>query len=270
MPNIDPNSNLSFSYSKNKSRTAYHICQGWELLKRAMIKVDWSPIVYFGNYRDGDNFAFSDFMGLDFDNTQPIAEIAEIFRDSAFIIGTTRNHMREKDGVIGERFRLVVPWERRITDRDEYLASIAAYIKKYSSDTQCCDAARLFYPCREIVHSQNPDPDLELATITQPVPRPEYVPRICSVSSKRMLNNKTLRLMQSGILFPGMQRDDSIYRASLDMFSCGYDLDEVVDKMRRININRKEPNGREFDSDKPVRSAWKKFTHRRIDGTDGR
>lgn len=264
-PEINPLSNLSFSYSKNKSLTDYRICQGWELLKRAMFRVEWSPIVYFDNYRDSANFAFSDFMGLDFDGGHSIAEIIEIFRDSAYIIGTTRNHMKEKKGIICERFRLVVPWERRITDRNEYLNSIAYYIKKYLADRQCKDAARLFYPCVDFVAGQEFAQGLELATVTLVKPKPPYVPRICAITNKRLLNNKTLRLTRSGILFPGMQRDDSIYRASLDMFSSGYEFEEVVLKMRNINIDRSEPNGREFNSDKPVASAWKKYASRTID-----
>ncbi len=252
---IDSKSNLSFSYSKDNSPTDYRLCYGWELLKRAMVKVSWSPIVYFDGYRSADNFAFSDFMALDFDGGLSIAEVAEIFRDSAFLIGTTKSHLLDKGGVIAERFRLVVPWERRITSRAEYLASIAAYIKKYLADTQCKDAARLFYKCREIIHFQDPEPGLELATVTPPEPKREYEPRINQHTGERMLSSNIINFLTRGLAF-GEGRNISVFITALELFASGQSEHEIIDLIKGAPFERKGFSDREIES--TVRSAIKR------------
>ena len=254
-PEINPQSNLSFSFSRNQSKTQYEPCYGWDLLKRAIVKVAWSPIVFFEAKRSTENFAFSDFLALDFDDGATMQEIAENFRDSTFLIGTTKNHMCDKSGVIAERFRLVVPWERRITNRDEYVASVSYYIKKYSSDEQCKDAARLFFPCREITYFQDFSPDLESANVTSaPEPPKHYEPKYDAITGNRIMPRNVFMFLTVGDFFGG-GRNISCFITAKELRDGGLKQSEAIAVINKSPFDRTGFPDREIET--AVRSAYK-------------
>lgn len=112
----------------------------------------WSGIVWKDGRRKASNFLFSDVCVLDFDDGQmTLREAQKVFCDQIHILGTTRSHQKEKQGIISDRFRVVIPWERRITDSKEYRYNMEKVVRDYPADSQCVDAARLYFPCKEIV-----------------------------------------------------------------------------------------------------------------------
>ncbi len=110
----------------------------------------WSPIVWSDGRRCSANFLFSDYCGLDFDDTLTLDDAIGVFKDFRCIIATTENHRKVKNGCYADRFRVVIPWERRITDRAEYVHNMTAAIKEYGADQACKDAGRLFKPSVEV------------------------------------------------------------------------------------------------------------------------
>lgn len=110
----------------------------------------WSPIVWGDGKRCSAGFLFSDYCGLDFDDTLSIDEAIGIFKDYRAIIATTENHRKVKNGVYADRFRVIVPWERRITCRDEYVHNMTLAIKEFGADQACKDAGRLFKPSVQV------------------------------------------------------------------------------------------------------------------------
>lgn len=117
----------------------------------------WGPLVWKDGVCLGDNFVVSHLMALDFDEANyTLASALRDWGDTVHIIGTTKSHQREKisgDGVKPpkDRFRVIVPWERPITSRAEYEYNVGRLISEYDADETCKDAARFFWPCREIV-----------------------------------------------------------------------------------------------------------------------
>ncbi len=117
----------------------------------------YSPIIYKNNYRLGDNFLYSDLCILDVDNDETsiysLEDCIRDFGDLTIMIGSTRSHMLEKHGVIAPRFRILIPWEHRITCPFSYKKSIEyAQGLCEGSDKSTKDLARMFYPCREILY----------------------------------------------------------------------------------------------------------------------
>lgn len=110
----------------------------------------WSPIVWDGGLRRSSNFLFSDYCGLDFDDSVSLDEAISIFKDYRCIIATTENHRKQKNGVYADRFRVVIPWERRIVCSNEYRHSMSLAIERYSADGACKDAGRLFKPSVDV------------------------------------------------------------------------------------------------------------------------
>jgi hypothetical protein len=117
----------------------------------------WSPITWRGSRRS-ENFQSSDYCALDFDDSLPIYEAMDIFKDYKCIIATTQNHQKEKHGLVADRFRVIIPWERRIDDANEYIFNMQSLIKEYGADAACKDAGRLFKPSLAVVWTNDNEP----------------------------------------------------------------------------------------------------------------
>jgi hypothetical protein len=125
-----------------------------EYLERAITKHCWSPILLRGGNRLEKNFLGSYICALDFDAPYtPLACAIEEFKDFSHIIATTKSHQKPKNGVVCDRYRVVLWWERLITDLAEYKYNLAKQIDNYYSDKACSDGARFFFPCVDIISS---------------------------------------------------------------------------------------------------------------------
>jgi len=258
---IDPKSNLSFSFHRERSfigdrySRGWERCHGWDLIARAVLWGAWSPCIWEKGTRSKANFIYSDFLGLDVDNGLPIAEAVEMFRDTVHLIGTTRNHQREKKGVVADRYRIIIPWERRITCRREFESSLAAIGKKIDADSSGYDAARIFWPCTSIVSKIDPGSDWELATVTAPEPKREYEPRINQHTGERMLSSNIINFLTRGLAF-GEGRNISVFITALELFASGQSEHEIIDLIKGAPFERKGFSDREIET--TVRSAIKR------------
>jgi hypothetical protein len=306
MPNIDPNSNLSFSYNRKTGpydiTRGYKVSNGFSKLLCDILTHNWSPCIWSPQktptvattkrpldsvdaklgYRGNENFLYADFLALDFDDPGiTMAEMAQEYRDHAFIIAPTQSNMilkmnaRLKRDIICERFRFVAPLERRIVCPDEYRATVEYYQKKHSTDDSTTDPGRYFKPSISIYAFNLPDVDdspigdWETVSVIAAKKKKEYKGVHSTFGNKKLIPKKeTNDLIQNGRLFPGLARNSSIFEASCDLFRCGRDFDDVIYTMRIINIDRSDTNGKEFNSDEPVKSAWSTVTAGSSRGSD--
>ncbi len=106
----------------------------------------WSPIIWNNFERKQKNFKSSRLIALDIDSGCSIEHAKFLFKDYEFLILTTKSHLKEKNGEINERFRIILVLEKNIESLDEFF-SLMIYLKnKYNFiDKQCLDAARLFF-----------------------------------------------------------------------------------------------------------------------------
>jgi hypothetical protein len=119
----------------------------------------WSPTIFKDNYRAGKNFLFVDVIGFDFDDCGYTIEQAKSdFQGFKMVIGTTKSHMREKNGKPpGERFRVILPLAQRVADPLDYVATLRSYAKAidHQADESCFERARQFFPCAALAHAQD-------------------------------------------------------------------------------------------------------------------
>jgi hypothetical protein len=106
----------------------------------------WSPIIYKGGYRKTENFLFSDWCILDFDKDLRLEDAMAMFGHYVHIIAPTRRH--DPQGT--HRFRLCIPWEKRIENVDVFKSNMKALINKYKSDQKAKDGGRGYFPSRTI------------------------------------------------------------------------------------------------------------------------
>ncbi len=111
------------------------------------MKGRYSPFIYAGNYRSGDNYIpnMSNCIILDFDDGLTIAEFEER-ADFAYAIGTTKSHKKEKNGHVCERFRVIIPTETAISLNSIDLSAMMTEVFRIfpEADTACKDTARAY------------------------------------------------------------------------------------------------------------------------------
>lgn len=153
------NAMIHISVKKVKHFDADKMAAGWRRvalksfsqIAAVVTEAAWCPAVYRDNYRKGSNFERAGLIVLDFDggyrlDTALAAISAARWRH---VVGTTKSH-----GVDGmDRFRVILqPAGELPTDFEHYKAVMAAIQARWpGADTACKDAARFYWPCREIV-----------------------------------------------------------------------------------------------------------------------
>lgn len=115
----------------------------------------WSPCTFEDGYRAKRFFQTADVVALDFDGGTTLSDAVIQARRSGYIfaIATTKSHKKEKvtkSGVVVppmDRFRLIIPTARQITNMDEYEWVMSCAIRTFrGADDACKDAARFFFP----------------------------------------------------------------------------------------------------------------------------
>lgn len=97
------------------------------------------------------NFLVSDWLGLDFDENMSLAKALSLFKDYSHIIGTTKSHQKLKNDVICDRFRVFLKFEKSCFKKDDFKETVKWWIYHHGADEKCKDAARFFWPCKDII-----------------------------------------------------------------------------------------------------------------------
>lgn len=189
-------------------------------------KYAWSPIIWRDGYRHSQNFVESYWVGLDFDCAElSLEQAVNDFCDCVHVIGTTRNHRVLKDGVCGDRFRVVLRWDAPIKDRALYKYNVKKLIRRYDADKACSDLARHFFPCREIISVNNDGYFLEVEQIPE-----DYEER---------LRIKNAGLRRAGILSPWAAvlltstwedgtKNTNCFRLGCEFARCGVSYEDAI------------------------------------------
>ena len=128
--------------------------KNFEDFAQKMIKnqYKYSATIFSRNYRKRDNFEFAQFIVLDVDS--PDMSMSTVIRNieynglSAGII-TSKSHLKEKSGIICDRYHIFVMLNDIPEKPEEYIATakkLSKLICGGKDDIKCHDAARFFYP----------------------------------------------------------------------------------------------------------------------------
>lgn len=144
----------------NKIKSEYEGSKAEELAT-LITKEAWSPFQFQNPHPDDPaykhrstvSFCAANVFAVDVDDGLPIDEAHKKLVDLglACIIGTSKNHQKEKNGITCDRYRIVFFLSETI-----YLAPQVKQLffkvdeMGFGIDAACKDAARFYYPCREI------------------------------------------------------------------------------------------------------------------------
>ncbi len=206
-------------------------------IRSILLQRQWSPIIWRNGERKSIHFIMARFLGLDFENEDvPITRIHEQFKDHWHILGTTRNHQRPKKGVTCDRFRLLLRWERPITDVLEYKKNVADMIDLFGADRQGSDGARMFRPCTEIVSWNSKGRDMEVVNIDHAAERRRHEERIAKydrMTSRRLSYGRLPPFSERWLtlVIPQGERNDTCFVIGCELKRTGIDYEDAV---RRI------------------------------------
>jgi hypothetical protein len=190
----------------------------------------WSPIVWKDGIRKEANFISADWCVLDFDDPEmTLAQALNVFCDRVHVIGTTKSHLKEKGGIICDRFRVCLKFSETITNLREYRWNIARYLDQYPVDKACKDGARFFYPCVDIISSLD-SAEAYREDVDHKVPENFERPKDIKAAVKRLRSGIFSDVISDAILkpIPEGRRNAMCYRVSIDLTIAGYSEEDII------------------------------------------
>lgn len=200
-------------------------------------KETWSPALYKNAYRNMENAYHSDLFAIDVDRGCTLEQAKDIFKDHWHIIGTSRNHQKEKTLKSGkklpacDRFRVILLLDKPMESDIECKKTFKYLQDKYGFlDDACKDISRLFYPCTSIVSVNydilgavrdcSGDPDPNAADVGK-----VKIDRPLGTNLKGILYGESMDFFMRGAE-PGT-RHNRLFKAASDAKEQGYSIEEV-------------------------------------------
>lgn len=197
----------------------------FESLQATIINNEWSPSTFKGTRRKS-NFLQTELMVLDVDSGPTIEEAKIKFQKYKYIIAPTRNHQKEKNGTICDRYRVILFLQVPITNNNIYDATWRSIYKKFNFiDKACKDSSRFFYPSTS-VYAVNLGDTVSIVDASEP----QYDNKI--YNHKGLLPITYKYLQACGV--PEGQRNHIVFRVSCDLYRFGYSFAEVYELMSKV------------------------------------
>ncbi len=200
----------------------------------------YSFSTYKDNYRTKKNFQSMRCLGLDIDNDkngpQLSLEQAKIaFQDYKCMIATTRSHQKEKNGLVTDRFRVILFFEHDVTDANVFLRTWFHLKSMFPAmDPACKDESRYWFPSQEVVFIQKQGKFVEIPDVViEPVKEGVDLSVLdASPGDRGKLAYKTMKFFCQGAA--AGERNPALFQAAIDCREQGYDIEYVKVMVTRM------------------------------------
>jgi hypothetical protein len=219
-------------------RKGFSVVKNMSMFSELILSHCWSPIVWKDNAALTANFLSSDFLALDFDTPgeETLEQINHSLQDHKRLIATTKSHQISKNGIVCDRFRLIIPFTETITDYRTYRQTYLDALKKYPwADRSCLDGARFFFPSKTIIVV---DRESDYRWKVSP-----YVERIEveRVVKRGVIPNWCLEIINNGLILEG-SRNVTLFRVACGIFEAGFSEGDVRRFLMKMKIDFKGVN----------------------------
>ncbi len=222
-------------------------------IAKCMTKFLWAGVVWKDGHRGKDRFLYSDWCLMDMDDTYhqyPVEQAINDFADKVHIIGLTRNHRKDKDGKVCDRYRVAVPWTERITELEIYEGNMHALLDiKPALDASTVHGAQPFFRCTEIVSFAADGFHQDVLPVRWVDKReggPELAKLIAAKTLDFEMRGRLPRWVESflanGLAAPG-RRHFKTLGAAIEMVECGLSGDDIRILLARVPISRSYRRG---------------------------
>lgn len=124
----------------------------YKIMDLVKSEFNYSAGTFQDGYRKADNYLnYSDLIILDIDDGCTIKEAKSIFAPFDYILATTKSHQKDKNGIICDRFRIILKTDTPITlNKNEYTLMMTEVHEEFNFvDKSCKDASRFYYPSKD-------------------------------------------------------------------------------------------------------------------------
>ena len=185
---------------------------------------------------------------MDVDNKYPAEFYYDVERckkdleGCTVLIASTRNHLvqKPKEYHAPPRFRVLIPWESRITCPHTYEKSMRYAMEIVEgSDKAGRDSARQFFPSKEVLFSSGDGEKMPVIIATQE----EIADAIAVDQYYRQravagpIPGHIVEFLKSGKVFGG-SRNTSVYTSSLCLLQKGFTFTEILELVENAPFNR--------------------------------
>lgn len=192
-------------------------------LNNYITKYAWSPAIFDGK-RKSNNFKEIQLLTYDIDEGLSLDE-AEIVLDylrCSYIIAKTVNHQKEKNGIICDRYRIILPLEIPIINTNDYAHNWNRFAKYFKVDESCKDISRFYFGCYDSVIKENNS----IRVISSKFIRKETIQtKPIDINKKGKLSNRTLKFLDSNGEIPNWHIE--FLFSARDLRAQGYTLNEA-------------------------------------------
>jgi archaellum biogenesis ATPase FlaH len=210
------------------------LLQSLEDLKAAITSLNWSPSLFRENLRRVSHFEETSLIALDVDEGLTLEEARQVFRDWRHVLAPSRNHQKEKNGLLADRFRILLFLSRPLTRAEDYYETWQSLFELFPFiDPACKDPSRFFYPSlfidsvrehgRLVEVKEAPPPSLEV-----PFKRTEGGLE----STEGLLSRATLDFLLNGA--PRGSWHVSLFKAAMDWHEQALDEASFTEKAEKI------------------------------------
>lgn len=202
----------------------------------------WSPCQWKNGYRSKENFTKANWFALDFDTYElPLAQAVRSFSDMIHIIGTTRNHQKDKDGVTCDRFRVLIKAAEVMTDIRLFESNLRRLSRKYPIDKSCVDGARHFFRCREIISicDDGYTEDVEAIKNLVPLSSDEYGEELTNLRVDFAARGQLPAWVETFLKVGSCEnRHAKAYGVVINLVELGMPLPEILERVAKAPISR--------------------------------
>jgi hypothetical protein len=201
-----------------------------------------SPIVFkdgydrWGKFRKGYRhtscFVSANWIGLDFDEGPSLTEMTKVFCDVRHVIGTTKSHQIPKGSSPAcDRFRILLQLPLTITDYLEYREIMRYYVSEYDADQRCKDAARFFWPCKEVTSIFDDEDTIEVKKL---LPEERHYDDDSHYQGSRDIPPWIQHKLKFGVAQGA--KNDECYKIGIWLTKAGFSCSEIVDMIMKSPI----------------------------------
>jgi hypothetical protein len=219
----------------------------WNELQGLVCSTAWAPGVFnetsaqtkggmlrTGMHRLNSNLKSMELLVLDIDDGCSIAEASFIFGKYQAFIATTRSHLKEKNGVVAERFRVVIPLAEAIHDDATFKATWHQARELCPAiDRACKDAARFYFASAEVVEAW----DGKAFPVSAPAalqPATPIVTRELEEGARGELAKATAVFALDGA--PQGEWHHALFKAAIDLKQNLYTEEEAISYLSRVHV----------------------------------
>ncbi len=227
-----------------------------EELTEIMLNDCYSLSTFKENHLKKNNFINAKSIALDFDKEFTLKDAQKTFKEYKHVIATTKSHQKEKNGIVCDRFRVVLFLSEVIDSNEVFYATYNKLQKDFPKlDGQCKNSNRWFYPSKEIISINKKGNLLEPVKNVEPVHNVSQ-DLILQTKGKGKLSKKTVKMLKDGI--ESGSRNGETFKIAKDFQENGYTEDEAVQFIIKA-MTENDTMSYDFTSDEvenTVRSAY--------------